>query len=155
MCYMLRWYSHFLMGVMPMVFNSTFNNISAILLRSVLLVEVTRVPGKNRTCRKSLTNFITMLYRVHLAWAGFEFAMSVIPKVPWTSLDIWSSKGRTFTRPNHFLLDQKKLTQFKCNILFSCIFIYANSFQLHHANLHKSHHHLCHILHVMMLLLSS
>jgi hypothetical protein len=44
--------------------------------------------------------------------------MAVIPKVPWTSLDIWFSKGRTFTGPNHFLLDQKKLTQFKCNILF-------------------------------------
>ena len=44
--------------------------------------------------------------------------------VPWTSLDICSSKGRTFTGPNHFLLDQKILTQFKCNILFSCIFIY-------------------------------
>jgi hypothetical protein len=27
----------------------------------------------------------------------------VIPKVPWTSLDIWPSKGRTFTGPNHFL----------------------------------------------------
>jgi hypothetical protein len=84
-------------------------------------------------------------------------SITVIPKVPWTSLDIWSSKGRTFTGPNNFLLDQKKLTQFKCNILFSCIFIYASSFQLHHANLHKSHHrhHLCHILHVMMSLLSS
>ena len=53
--------------------------------------------------------------------------ISVIPKVPWTSLDIWSSKGRTFTRPNHFLLDQKKLTQFKCNILFFCIFIYMQA----------------------------
>jgi hypothetical protein len=52
--------------------------------------------------------------------------LPVIPKVPWTSLDIWSSKGRTFTGPNHFLLDQKKLTQFKCNILFSCIFIYVS-----------------------------
>ena len=52
--------------------------------------------------------------------------LTVIPKVPWTSLDIWSSKGRTFTGPNHFLLDQIKLTQFKCNILFSCIFIYLS-----------------------------
>jgi hypothetical protein len=51
---------------------------------------------------------------------------SVIPKVPWTSLDIWSSKGRTFTGPTHFLLEQKKLTQFKCNILFFCIFIYVS-----------------------------
>jgi hypothetical protein len=34
-------------GVMVMVFNATFNNISAILWQSVLLVEETRVPGKN------------------------------------------------------------------------------------------------------------
>jgi hypothetical protein len=30
-----------------MVFKATFNNISAILLRSVLLVEETRVPREN------------------------------------------------------------------------------------------------------------
>jgi hypothetical protein len=30
-----------------MVFNATFNNISAISWRSVLLVEETRVPGEN------------------------------------------------------------------------------------------------------------
>jgi hypothetical protein len=30
-----------------MVFNATFNNISFILLRSVLLVEETEVPGEN------------------------------------------------------------------------------------------------------------
>ena len=43
-----------------MVFNATFNNISVILWRSVLLVEETRVPGrKPPTCHKSLTNFIT------------------------------------------------------------------------------------------------
>jgi hypothetical protein len=30
-----------------MVFNATFNNISFILLRSVLLVEGTEVPGEN------------------------------------------------------------------------------------------------------------
>jgi hypothetical protein len=33
--------------VMVMVFNATFNNISAISWRSVLLVEETRVPGEN------------------------------------------------------------------------------------------------------------
>ncbi len=30
-----------------MVFNATFNNISVILLRSVVLVEETGVPGEN------------------------------------------------------------------------------------------------------------
>jgi len=44
-----------------MVFNATFDNISVILWRSVLLVKETGVPGENHqaTCRKSLTNFIT------------------------------------------------------------------------------------------------
>ena len=42
-----------------MVFNTTFNNISAISWRSVSLVEETGVPGKKTpTCRKSLTSFI-------------------------------------------------------------------------------------------------
>jgi hypothetical protein len=40
-----------------MVFNTTFNNISAI------LVEETGVPGVNLpTCRKSLTNFIKVIF---------------------------------------------------------------------------------------------
>jgi hypothetical protein len=42
-----------------MVFNATFNNISVISWRSILLVEETRVPTKPPTCHKSLTNFIT------------------------------------------------------------------------------------------------
>ena len=41
-----------------MVFNATFNNISVMLWRSVLLVEETRVLGENhRPCCKSLTNY--------------------------------------------------------------------------------------------------
>jgi hypothetical protein len=40
-----------------MVFNTTFNNISAISWWSVLLVEETGVSGENH--HKSLTNFIT------------------------------------------------------------------------------------------------
>jgi len=34
-------------GVRVMVFNTTFNNISVISWRSILLVEETEVPGKN------------------------------------------------------------------------------------------------------------
>jgi hypothetical protein len=37
----------FYRGVRVMVFNGTFNNISAISWQSVLLVEKTRVPGEN------------------------------------------------------------------------------------------------------------
>jgi len=47
-------------GVRVMVFNTTFNNMSVISWRSVLLVEETGVPGqKPPTRRKWLTNFIT------------------------------------------------------------------------------------------------
>ena len=43
-----------------MVFNTTFNNISVISWRSVLLVEETGVPRKKPpTCRKLLTNFFS------------------------------------------------------------------------------------------------
>ena len=43
-----------------MVVNATFNNISAISWRSVLLVEETGVADeKSRICCESLTNFIT------------------------------------------------------------------------------------------------
>ena len=43
-----------------LVFNATFNNISVISWRSVLLMEETEGPRKKPlTCRKSLTNFIT------------------------------------------------------------------------------------------------
>jgi hypothetical protein len=45
-----------------MVFNATFNNISAILWQSVLLVEDTGVPGENH--RQTLSH---MLYQVHPA----------------------------------------------------------------------------------------
>jgi hypothetical protein len=45
-------------GIRVMVLNATFSNISVISWRSVLLVEETRVPRENQTCRKSLTNFI-------------------------------------------------------------------------------------------------
>jgi hypothetical protein len=62
-----------------MVFNTTFNNISVISCRSVLLVEETRVPGENhRPVAKSLTNYHIMLYRAHLACAGSELMTLVV-----------------------------------------------------------------------------
>ena len=60
--------------VRVMVFNTTFNNISAILWRSVLLVEETRVPGVNH--RPAASHWQTLSHNVvlslHLAWAEFE-----------------------------------------------------------------------------------
>jgi len=60
-----------------MVFNATFNNMSVISWRSVLLVEET--PSKKTpTCCKSDKPYHIMLYRVHLTRAGFELTMLVV-----------------------------------------------------------------------------
>jgi hypothetical protein len=53
-----------------MMFNATFNNISVLSWRSVLLEEETRVPGENRrpaTSRWQTLSHIMLYRRVHLA----------------------------------------------------------------------------------------
>ena len=51
-----------------MVFNTTFNNISVISWRSVLLMEETGVPWENLL--QVINKFDHIMYRVHLAMNG-------------------------------------------------------------------------------------
>ena len=63
---------------MVKVFNTTFNNISVISWMSVLLVEVTGVPGENH--QPIAGNWQTLSHNVvssTLPWTGFELTISV------------------------------------------------------------------------------
>jgi hypothetical protein len=56
-----------------MVFNATFNNISVISWRSVLLMEETGVPRENHRLSQVIDQFYhIMLYQVHLAISGIR-----------------------------------------------------------------------------------
>ena len=62
-----------------MVFNATFNNISVISWWSVLLVEETRVPEETTYLSQNTDQlYHIILYRVHLAWEGFELTTLVV-----------------------------------------------------------------------------
>jgi hypothetical protein len=69
-----------------MVFSATFNNISGISWRSVLLVEETGLPGENhRPVQVTDKHYYKRLYRVHLSWAGPEFTTLVVIDTDCTS----------------------------------------------------------------------
>ena len=62
-----------------MVLSATFNNISVISWRSVLLVEEAEYPEKT-TDLSQVTDTVChiMLHQVHLAWSGFELTTLVV-----------------------------------------------------------------------------
>jgi hypothetical protein len=73
-----------------MVLNATFNNISVISCRSILLVEETGEPGENH---RPVKHYHIMLYRVHLAW--FELIMLVV--IGTDCIGSYKSKYHTIT----------------------------------------------------------
>ena len=79
-----------------MVFNATFNNISAISWWSVLLVEETEYPEKTTDLPQVIDKLYHItFYRVHLAWAGFELTTLVV--IGTDCIGSYKSNYRTIT----------------------------------------------------------
>ena len=80
--------------VRVVVFNATFNNISVILWRSVLLVEKTRVPGENH--RPAASHGQTLSHQVV---SGFELTMYTI----WVFITITIMGDIFDTNQSHYI----------------------------------------------------
>jgi len=90
-----------------MVLNATFNNVSVISWRSVLLVEEVRVQEKTADMPQINDKlYHLMLYRVHLAWAGFQLTTLVVIDTVCIGIDksnyhtITTTTAPIFTRNN-------------------------------------------------------
>ena len=73
---------HLRVEIRVMVFNATFNNISVLSWRSVLMVKETRIPRENHQ-PAAVPQIIDklyhiMLYRVHPTWAEFQLTTIVV-----------------------------------------------------------------------------
>ena len=85
-------------GFRVIVLNATFNNISAISWRPVLLVEETGVLGENhRPTSSHWQIYHIMMYRVHFAWAGFKLTTLVVIGTDCISSYKWSYHTVTTT----------------------------------------------------------
>ena len=109
-------YSFWGLWVRFMLFNAIFNNISVISWWSVLLLEETGVPGENHRLVASYWQlYHIMLYRVHLAWVGFELTTLVVKGTD--CIDSCKSNYHPITTttapPNH------KDNHTRCNIIWT------------------------------------
>jgi hypothetical protein len=93
------WNLHYCLFVFLMVFNATFNNISVISWRSVLLVEETGVPGENHRSfashRQTLSHNVVLSTPRHER--GFELTTSVVIGTDCTCTDSCKSNYYTIT----------------------------------------------------------
>ena len=73
-----NWYFIIIFRIV-MVLNATFNNISVLLWRSVLLVEETGILDKTTDLQQVIDSlYRIMMDRVHLAWTVFELTTLVV-----------------------------------------------------------------------------
>jgi hypothetical protein len=86
-----------------MVFNTTFNNISAISWQSVLLMEETRVLGeKPLTCRKSLSNFMIQCRIEHTSpWIVWLFVCLMVFNATFNNISVIFGQFYWWRKPEY------------------------------------------------------
>ena len=84
-----------------MVLNATFNNISVVSRRSVILVEKPQYP-ENTTDLSQITDkpYHIILYRVHLGWVGLKLTTLVV--IDTACIGSCQSNYHTITTPSSF-----------------------------------------------------